>query len=76
MKRRQGKPRESRSHPVVDDGLEGVLQLLPHAVALKDVDDAQEEEEALALVIPGRDATGTEKKKKNPKTRPAAILKE
>lgn len=43
----------------MDDGLERVLQLLPYPVALEDVDDAEEEQQPLALVVPGGDASGT-----------------
>ena len=41
----------------MDHGFEGVLELLDESVGLEDVDDADEEQEALPLVVPGRDAT-------------------
>ena len=41
----------------MDHGFEGVLELLDESVGLEDVDDAHEEQEALPLVVPGRDAT-------------------
>ena len=41
----------------MDHGFEGVLELLDESVGLKNVDDADEEQQALPLVVPGRDAT-------------------
>ncbi len=40
------------SYPVVNDGFECVLQLLSHPVTLQDVNDAQKEQQALALMVP------------------------
>ena len=39
-----------------------MLQLLEDPVALQDVDDAEEQEESLALVVSSRNATRPEKK--------------
>ena len=53
-----------------------MLQLLLHAVALQDVDNAEEEEQALALVIAGRNAAGPERRtNKSSITTTAAIRK-
>ena len=52
-------PKESRSaHRVSEDALEGVLELLLEPIALQDVDDAEEEKEALAAGVARRDAAG------------------
>ena len=54
------------TYPVVDYWLEGVLQLLEDPVALQDVDDAEEQEESLALVVSSRNATRPEMNNVNP----------
>lgn len=48
------------AHPVVNDSLESVLELLPHPVTLEDVNDAEEEKEPLSLVISGGNSAGSE----------------
>jgi hypothetical protein len=48
------------AYPIVNDGLERVLELLAHLVALQNVDNAQEEQKPLALVISRGDSAGTE----------------
>ena len=50
----------ARDYPVMNDSLEGVFKLLPHPVALEDVNNAEKEQESLALVIPGGNSAGSE----------------
>lgn len=50
------------SYPVMKQCLPGVLHLLKQSIRLENVDDADEEQQPLALVIGSSDGAGTETK--------------
>ena len=46
-----------QTHPISNDGLQSVGNLLGQAPVLEDVDDPDEDQKSLALDVSGRDAT-------------------
>ena len=51
------KEKLKQTHPISNDGLQSVGNLLGQAPVLEDVDDPDEDQKSLALDVSGRDTT-------------------